>query len=64
MNSTEVRCSQCGMIARHVSFEGQIFPASSGEKPALTQVIDCPQCGRREQPAKGGGASNSPDQPI
>jgi hypothetical protein len=52
------------MIARHVSFEGQIFPASSGEKPALTQVIDCPQCGRREQPAKGGGASNSPDQPI
>jgi hypothetical protein len=49
MSSTEVICSQCGTVALLLGLEGQVFPARSSERPKLFQIIDCPQCGRREQ---------------
>jgi hypothetical protein len=50
MSRTDVICSQCGTVARLLSVEGQIFPAQSTQRPMLFQIIDCPQCGEREQP--------------
>jgi hypothetical protein len=50
MSGTGVICSQCGMVSRLVSLEGEIFPSRHTERPMLFQVIECPQCGRLEQP--------------
>jgi hypothetical protein len=63
MNGTEVVCSKCGALARLTSSEGEVFPFERTEKPMLFQVIECPQCGRREQPDGHDGygrAVNSP----
>jgi hypothetical protein len=50
MSSAEVHCSQCGTVAHIVRVEGDIFPVRRTDKPMLFQIIDCPRCGRREQP--------------
>jgi hypothetical protein len=50
MSRADVICSQCGTVARLLSVEGQVFPAQPTERPLLFQIIDCPRCGRREQP--------------
>ena len=50
MSRADVTCSQCGTVARLLSVEGQVFPAQPTQRPMLFQIIDCPKCGRREQP--------------
>jgi hypothetical protein len=40
------------MVADLVSLEGELFPQRPGGRPALFQIIDCPQCGEREQPLR------------
>jgi hypothetical protein len=50
MSGADVICSQCGNMACLVSLEGEVFPAKPTDRPMLFQIIDCPQCGRREQP--------------
>jgi hypothetical protein len=45
MNGTEIKCRRCGMMARLISVEGEVFAA----RPRLLQIIECPQCGSREQ---------------
>jgi hypothetical protein len=50
MSGAEVVCGQCGMEAKFVSLEGEVFPVRPTERPMLFQIIECPQCGRREQP--------------
>jgi hypothetical protein len=49
MGGAEIICSQCGMLARLIRLEGEVFPVGHTEKPKLFQIIECPQCGRREQ---------------
>jgi len=50
MSATEVICRQCGGFARLLSTEGQVFPARASGLPLVFQIIDCPKCGKREQP--------------
>jgi DNA-directed RNA polymerase subunit RPC12/RpoP len=63
MSGADPTCRQCGTRARLLSLEGEVFPVSVTERPMLFQVIDCPHCGRREQPdghdGKGGAIGNS-----
>jgi hypothetical protein len=61
MSRTDVICSQCGTVARLLSVEGQVFPAQSTQRPMLFQIIDCPQCGPREQPDGHDGHGNRTD---
>ncbi len=46
MNGIEVKCGRCGMMARLIRVEGQVFAT----RPILFQIIECPTCGPREQP--------------
>jgi hypothetical protein len=50
MSTTEVICRQCGSVARILSTEGQLFPAGPTDRTLLFHIIDCPRCGKREQP--------------
>lgn len=50
MNRAEVNCSRCGGVAILLSVEGEFFPIRPKVQPKLIQVIECPQCGRLEQP--------------
>jgi hypothetical protein len=43
-------CNKCGGEAILRSTEGEFFPRRGTDKPRVFQVIDCPNCGRREQP--------------
>ena len=58
MSGHEVTCSQCGSRARLLSLEGEVFPTQRPERLMLFQLIDCPQCGRREQPDGHDGYGN------
>jgi hypothetical protein len=50
MSGSDIKCGQCGMVANVISLEGEIFPTRATERPMLFQVIECPNCGRRDQP--------------
>jgi hypothetical protein len=59
MSGAEVTCSQCGNLARLISHEGEVFPVRRTERPMLFDVIECPHCGRREQPDGHDGHGHS-----
>ena len=50
MSGADTTCSQCGMVANLVSLEGEVFPSRATDRPMLFQVIECPNCGVRDQP--------------
>ena len=55
MYEHQVICMQCGAEAEVKGAEGTMFP-SSDEQAAVTLIINCPFCGRREQPAINGNS--------
>ena len=48
MGHQTVKCNRCRAVARVLATEGELFP--KGNKPRVIVVIDCPNCGQREQP--------------
>lgn len=64
MSGAEVICSQCGMRSHLDSLEGEVFPVRRTDRPMLFQVIECPQCGRREQPDGHDGHGGSIEKPA
>jgi hypothetical protein len=61
MSRADVICSHCGTLARLLSVEGQVISVRRTERPMLFQIIDCPKCGRREQPDGHDGMGNATD---
>ena len=51
MRAKHVRCDRCGEQAIVMGEEGEIFPRNSKARSKTVLIIDCPKCGRREQPA-------------
>ncbi len=63
MSGAKVVCSQCGKVARLISYEGEVFPIRRTDRPMLFQIIECPKCGQREQPDGHDGHGGLIDKP-
>jgi hypothetical protein len=45
-----VYCKQCGSESRIVSRDGELNFRDPNAKPRIVLTIDCPKCGKCEQP--------------
>jgi transcription elongation factor Elf1 len=49
MYDKQVICNSCGATAVVRATEGELYPPPGQSKSRVFLVIDCPNCGRREQ---------------
>ena len=62
MRRNHVRCEHCGAEALVLAEEGELFTPRSQTAVRIFLVIQCPNCGLREQPkANEQSDSNSTD---
>ena len=50
MSEKHVRCDRCGADAIHKFTEGLLVPDPKKPNVRVVEVIECPKCGKREQP--------------
>jgi hypothetical protein len=57
MGQQVVRCEQCGSQAVVIATEGELLFDRPERRSRVILIVECPKCGRREQPEESGQAS-------